>query len=309
MPVLRLIRERFARERPLAGMRVAACLHVTTETANLVRTLAAGGAEVALARQQPALDEGRRRRGPHRSLRNRRLRPARGGPRHLLRAPQRDRRHEAPSHDGRRLRPRQPPPSRSHRAHPGHPRRDRGDDDRRHPAPRPWPADGALRFPVVAVNEAETKHLFDNRYGTGQSTLDGILRATNILIAGRRCVVAGYGWVRQGDRRPAQGPRRPRRGRGSQPGPGPRGAHGRVRGEDRGPGGTLGRALHHGHRQRQRLPARALRGHAGRRHHGQQRPLRRGAGPRRPARPRRGPRPRGSRATSRSSTWAPRSCT
>ena len=58
--------------------------------------------------------------------------------------------------------------------------------------------DGALRFPVVAVNEAETKHLFDNRYGTGQSTLDGILRATNILIAGRRVVVAGYGWVGKG---------------------------------------------------------------------------------------------------------------
>ena len=74
-------------------------------------------------------------------------------------------------------------------------------------------ADGALAFPVVAVNEAETKHLFDNRYGTGQSTIDGILRATNILIAGRNVVIAGYGWVGRGHREPHGGPRRPRRGR------------------------------------------------------------------------------------------------
>ena len=130
-------------------------------------------------------------------------------------------------------------------------------------------ADGALGFPVIAVNEAQTKHLFDNRYGTGQSTLDGILRATNILIAGRKVVVAGYGWVGKGIASRMAG----------------HGAHVAVvevdpvralealmdgfAGHDRGRGGRLGRAVHHRDRQRQRLPARALRGHARRRDHGQ----------------------------------------
>ena len=89
-------------------------------------------------------------------------------------------------------------------------------------------ADGALGFPVIAVNEAQTKHLFDNRYGTGQSTLDGILRATNILIAGRKVVVAGYGWVGKGIAVADGRPRRPRDDRRGRPGPRPRGADGRL---------------------------------------------------------------------------------
>ncbi len=93
---------------------------------------------------------------------------------------------------------------------------------------RAMAADGTLRFPVIAVNEAQTKHLFDNRYGTGQSTLDGILRATNILIAGRKVVVAGYGWVGQGHRLADGRSRRPRRRRRGRPGPRARGADGRL---------------------------------------------------------------------------------
>ena len=123
-------------------------------------------------------------------------------------------------------------------------------------------ADGALGFPVIAVNEAQTKHLFDNRYGTGQSTLDGILRATNILIAGRKVVVAGYGWVGKGITSRMAG----------------HGAHVAVVEVDpvralealmdgfqvmtAGRGRRLGRPVHHRDRQHQRLPARALRGDA-----------------------------------------------
>ena len=125
---------------------------------------------------------------------------------------------------------------------------------------RAMAADGALGYPVIAVNEAQTKHLFDNRYGTGQSTLDGILRATNLLIAGRNVVVAGYGWVGQGHRVADGGPRRPRRGHRGRPDSRPRGAHGRLPGDDRRPGGRLGRPVRHRHGQRQRVPARALRG-------------------------------------------------
>src|SRR5205085_1557323 len=102
MPVLAAIRDRFEAEQPLAGYRIAACLHVTSETANLMRTLKAGGADIVLG------------------------------------------------------------------------------------------------FPVIAVNDANTKHMFDNRYGTGQSTIDGIIRATNVLLAGATFVVAGYGWVGKG---------------------------------------------------------------------------------------------------------------
>ena len=169
-------------------------------------------------------------------------------------------------------------------------------------------ADGALGFPVVAVNEAQTKHLFDNRYGTGQSTVDGILRATNILIAGRKVVIAGYGWVGKGIASRMDG----------------HGAHVAVVEVDpvralealmdgfqvmtHAEAAALGRAVRHRDRQPQRLPARALRGHARRRDHGQQRPLRRRAGPRRA----RATWPRATSArsatTSRSSTSAARSC-
>ena len=197
MPVLRLIRERFARERPLAGLRVGACLHVTTETANLMRTLQAAGAEVVLAASNPLSTKDDvaaalvatygigvfARRGEDRDTYYAHLGAV------------------AESHpqltmdDGCDL------VSPLHRERPGQVAEVlAGTEETTTGVVRlkAMAADGALRFPVIAVNEAQTKHLFDNRYGTGQSTLDGILRATNILIAGRRVVVAGYGWVGKG---------------------------------------------------------------------------------------------------------------
>jgi adenosylhomocysteinase len=197
MPVLRLIRERFERERPLDGLRIGACLHVTTETANLMRTLKAGGAEVVLAASNPLSTKDDvaaalvaeygigvfARRGEDRDTYYAHLNAVA------------DTRPQLTMDDGCDL------VSLLH-------------SDRREALGdvlagteetttgvirlKAMAADGALGFPVVAVNEAQTKHLFDNRYGTGQSTLDGILRATNLLIAGRNVVVAGYGWVGKG---------------------------------------------------------------------------------------------------------------
>jgi adenosylhomocysteinase len=197
MPVLRLIRERFERDRPLAGIRIGACLHVTTETANLMRTLAAGGAEVVLAASNPLSTK--------------------------------DDVAAALVHEygigtyARRREDRETYYAHLNAVADGHPQITMDDgcdlvsllhDERPDQVAevlagteetttgvirlKAMAADGALRFPVVAVNEAQTKHLFDNRYGTGQSTLDGILRATNLLIAGRNVVVAGYGWVGKG---------------------------------------------------------------------------------------------------------------
>ncbi len=197
MPVLRLIRQRFERERPLAGLRIGACLHVTTETANLMRTLAAGGAEVHLAASNPLSTQDTTaaalvaaygiatyaRRGEDNETYYSHLRTVA------------DTHPQITMDDGCDL------VTLLHRE-----RRDQlpeilaGTEETTTGVIRlrAMAADGALAFPVVAVNEAETKHLFDNRYGTGQSTIDGILRATNILIAGRNVVVAGYGWVGKG---------------------------------------------------------------------------------------------------------------
>jgi adenosylhomocysteinase len=197
MPVLRLIRERFATARPLAGLRVGACLHVTSETANLMRTLQAGGAEVSLAASNPLSTQDDVAAA---------LVSEYGIPVHARRGEDRDTYYRhlnsvADTHptltmdDGCDL------VSLLHQ--------DRAEQVREVLAGteetttgvlrlRAMAADGALGYPVIAVNEALTKHLFDNRYGTGQSTLDGILRATNLLIAGRNVVVAGYGWVGRG---------------------------------------------------------------------------------------------------------------
>jgi adenosylhomocysteinase len=197
MPVLRLIRERFERERPLDGLRIGACLHVTTETANLMRTLKAGGAQVVLAASNPLSTKDDvaaalvteygistfARRGEDRETYYAHLNAVA------------DTRPQITMDDGCDL------VSLLHSDRP-----DQvadvlaGTEETTTGVIRlkAMAADGALRFPVVAVNEAQTKHLFDNRYGTGQSTLDGILRATNLLIAGRNVVVAGYGWVGKG---------------------------------------------------------------------------------------------------------------
>ncbi len=197
MPVLRLIRERFERERPLAGLRVGACLHVTTETANLMRTLKAGGAEVVLAASNPLSTKDDvaaalvaefgisvyARRGEDRDTYYTHLEAVA------------DTHPQLTMDDGCDL------VSLLHLSRPEQVREVLAGTEETTTGVirlRAMAADGALGFPVIAVNEAQTKHLFDNRYGTGQSTLDGILRATNILIAGRRVVIAGYGWVGKG---------------------------------------------------------------------------------------------------------------
>jgi adenosylhomocysteinase len=197
MPVLRSIRERFAQERPLSGIRLAACLHVTTETANLAITLKAGGADVYLCASNPLSTQDDVAaalvqeygiatfavRGEDNQTYYRHIQQALDARPHLT--------------------------------------MDDGADtvgvihsDRRDLLDgiiggteetttgvirlRAMEKDGVLGYPIVAVNDASTKHFFDNRYGTGQSTLDGIIRATNKLIAGSRFVIGGYGWCGKG---------------------------------------------------------------------------------------------------------------
>ena len=197
MPVLRLIRERFEREQPLAGIRIAACLHVTTETANLMRTLKAGGAEVSLAASNPLSTKDDVAAA---------LVAAYGISTYARRGEDRDTYYahlnavadvhpQMTMDDGCDL------VSLLHKERPGQLTEVLAGTEETTTGVirlKAMANDGALRFPVVAVNEAKTKHLFDNRYGTGQSTVDGIVRATNILLAGRRVVVAGYGWVGRG---------------------------------------------------------------------------------------------------------------
>lgn len=197
MPVLRMIRERFADEQPLAGLRIAACLHVTTETANLVRTLKAGGASVYLCASNPlsTQDDVAAALNVHYDI-----------PTFAIKGEDRDTyfghidavldsNPNLTMDDGNDL------VTRIHQD-----RRELldtifgGTEETTTGVIRlqSMTADGALAYPIVAVNEADTKHLFDNRYGTGQSTIDGLLRATNMLLAGKRVVVAGYGWCGRG---------------------------------------------------------------------------------------------------------------
>ena len=197
MPVTAQIHERFASERPFAGLRIAGCLHVTSETANLALALQAGGAEVTLCASNPlstqddiaaALVE---RAGI-------RVFAIKGESNetyyeHIHRAI--DTRPHVTIDDGADL------VSTLHSD-----RRDALDSVRGGCEEtttgvvrlRAMAADGALAYPIMAVNDAATKHFFDNRYGTGQSALDGIIRATNILLAGKTVVVAGYGWCGRG---------------------------------------------------------------------------------------------------------------
>jgi adenosylhomocysteinase len=197
MPVLRLIRERFAKEKPLKGIRMSACLHVTTETANLARTLQIGGADVVLCASNPLSTQD----DVAASLvANHEI------PVYAIKGENNEVYYE---HIHAAL---------DHRPHIT---MDDGADlvgtlhkDRREVLGditggteetttgvirlRAMAADNVLEYPIVAVNDALTKHLFDNRYGTGQSTLDGVIRATNVLIAGKTVVIAGYGWCSRG---------------------------------------------------------------------------------------------------------------
>ncbi len=220
MPVLTRIRERFAKEKPLQGLRLSACLHVTAETANLARTLTAGGADLVLVASNPLSTQDDVAASLVQDF---------GVAVHAVREEDNDTyyKHIVAALD-----------------HEPHVTMDDGADlvsamvfvalerlDDVHAQVRAWaqkikPAerqrrisqvigsmeetttgvnrlramekDGVLKFPVVAVNDAQTKHFFDNRYGTGQSTIDGIIRATNTLLAGRRVVVCGYGWCGKG---------------------------------------------------------------------------------------------------------------
>ncbi len=197
MPVLRQIRERFAREKPLKGLRLSACLHVTTETANLMATLQAGGADVVLCASNPLSTQDDVAaslvanyeipvyaiKGEDNATYYEHLRKALDHNPHMT------------MDDGADL------VSELHKN-----RRDQlgnvigGTEETTTGVIRlrAMAKEGALMFPVIAVNDSNTKHMFDNRYGTGQSTIDGIVRATNILLAGRTMVVAGYGWCSRG---------------------------------------------------------------------------------------------------------------
>ncbi len=197
MPVLRLIRERFAKEQPLKGIRLSACLHVTTETANLALTLQAGGADLVLTASNPLSTQD----DVAAALVNVYEIPTfaiKGEDnvtyyKHIGAAL--DHKPQMTMDDGADL------VGTLHKE-----RRDLlqyvigGTEETTTGVIRlrAMAADGALTFPVVAVNDASTKHFFDNRYGTGQSTIDGIIRATNVLLAGKVFVVAGYGWCGRG---------------------------------------------------------------------------------------------------------------
>jgi len=197
MPVLRLIRERFQKEQPLKGLRVAACLHVTTETANLMRTLVAGGADVTLTASNPlsTQDDVAAALVAHYGISTYAIRGEDNDSYYAHLNLTADTHPHITMDDGCDLVAllHQERPEQLSEVLAGTEETTTGVIRLKAMA-----ADDALAFPVMAVNEAQTKHLFDNRYGTGQSTVDGIIRATNLLLAGRQCVVAGYGWVGRG---------------------------------------------------------------------------------------------------------------
>jgi adenosylhomocysteinase len=197
MPVLEAIRERFERERPLDGVPIAACLHVTTETANLARTLKAGGADVVLCASNPlsTQDDVAAALVEEYGISVFAIRGEDNDTYYSHIEAAVDHRPRLTMDDGADV------IGVLHKS-----RRDQLDEIIGGTEEtttgvirlRALEAQGDLAFPIVAVNEANTKHLFDNRYGTGQSTIDGIIRATNVLLAGRRFVVAGYGWTGRG---------------------------------------------------------------------------------------------------------------
>jgi adenosylhomocysteinase len=197
MPVLRLIRQRFAKEKPLQGVRLAACLHITTETANLLTTLKAGGAQVVACASNPLSTQDdvaaslvKHHQIPTFSIKGE---DTKTYYRHINAAL--DFKPQITMDDGADLV--STIMSKRRALIPGIVG---GTEETTTGVIRlkSMEAKGVLAYPIVAVNDAKTKHLFDNRYGTGQSTLDGIIRATNRLIAGRTVVVSGYGWCGRG---------------------------------------------------------------------------------------------------------------
>ncbi|HWQ35127.1 MAG TPA: adenosylhomocysteinase [Blastocatellia bacterium] len=197
MPVLRMIRERFQTEKPLQGLRLVACAHITTETANLARALQAAGADAVLIASNPLSTQDDVAaalvheygipvfavKGESTETYNRHVRRALDHKPHLIIDDGSDvvatLVRERPEQAGDIIGTTEETTTGINRL-------------------RAMLRDGVLKFPAIAVNDAQTKHMFDNRYGTGQSTLDGVIRATNILLAGRTLVVVGYGWCGKG---------------------------------------------------------------------------------------------------------------
>jgi adenosylhomocysteinase len=197
MPVLRLIRERFRREKPLKGVRLSACLHVTTETANLAITLKEGGADVVLNASNPlsTQDDVAAALVKNHGVSTFAIKGEDNKTyyKHINAAL--DHRPQITMDDGADL------VGVLHKERPGQLSDIIGGTEETTTGVirlRAMEKDGVLAYPIIGVNDAMTKHFFDNRYGTGQSTLDGILRATNVLFAGKTVVVAGYGWCGRG---------------------------------------------------------------------------------------------------------------
>src|SRR5213083_2589776 len=197
MPVLAAIRDRFDREQPLSGYRVSSCLHVTTETANLMRTLKAGGADIVLCASNPlsTQDDVAAALVEEYDISVFAIKGEDNDTYYSHIEAAVDHKPQLTMDDGADV----IGVLHSHR------REQLGDilggmEETTTGVIRlkALERDGALGFPVIAVNDANTKHLFDNRYGTGQSTIDGIIRATNVLLAGQRFVISGYGWVGRG---------------------------------------------------------------------------------------------------------------
>jgi len=197
MPTLGIIRKRFAKEKPLKGVRIAACLHVTTETANLAITLQQGGANVALCASNPLSTQDDVASCLVRDY-NMPVFAIKGEDHgtyysHLESAL--EHRPHISMDDGADL------VTLAHTKRKEYAKGLIGGTEETTTGVirlRSMAEEGVLKYPIIAVNDADTKHMFDNRYGTGQSTLDGILRATNVLIAGMKIVVAGYGWCGRG---------------------------------------------------------------------------------------------------------------
>jgi adenosylhomocysteinase len=197
MPVLRAIRARFAKEKPLKGVRVAACLHVTTETANLMRTLSAGGADVYLCGSNPlsTQDDVAAALVHHHGIATFAIKGEDHKTYYSHIVSCIEARPNVTMDDGCDLVTVLHTKKKEYLkgVYAGTEETSTGVTRLRAMA-----ANRVLRYPVVAINDADTKHLFDNRYGTGQSTMDGVLRCTNLLVAGSTVVIAGYGWCGRG---------------------------------------------------------------------------------------------------------------
>ncbi|MBC8077594.1 MAG: adenosylhomocysteinase [Chloroflexales bacterium] len=204
MPVLRQLLERFAKERPLQGVRLSACLHVTSETGNLMRALAIGGADVVLVASNPlsTQDDVAAALVAHEEIPVYAIKGESNELYYQHMAAALDHNPHITMDDGADL------VSGVLKQRPDLISQMLGSTEETTTGVirlRAMAADGVLTFPVIAVNDSDTKHLFDNRYGTGQSTIDGIIRATNVLLAGKAFVVGGYGYCSRGIAERARG--------------------------------------------------------------------------------------------------------